>query len=310
MAAFEAAARHENFARAAEELHLTHSAVSHAVRNLEARMGEMLFARRGRRVLLTPRGAQLAQRIRVGLNLMAEALGEAPPPVEQARIVLGAPAEFTSQVLFADPKSRDLLDRCELRTGLSIEALRSGAADLVVVAGPEAGAGFVSRRLRRDTVLPVAAPRLVGRAAQLGEHPMVENLAYPWRPWLSRLHQMEIDPTFSVVVGDGGLAIDAAKAGLGVSLARSSLVREDLAAGRLVRVGSAELPADEDYYVVWDPNGARALLAAAVVERLAGPSWRHGEPPPVADQPWPGRRQRAARTGSTAVETGDWSSTN
>lgn len=293
MAAFEAAARHENFARAAEELHLTHSAVSHAVRNLEARMGEMLFARRGRRVLLTPRGAQLAQRIRVGLNLMAEALGEAPPATEQARIVLGAPAEFTSLVLFADPKSRDLLGRCELRTDLSIEALRSGTADVVVVAGLDAWPGLASRRLRRDTVLPVAAPRLVGRAPQLGEHPMVENLAYPWRLWLSRLHQMEIAPTFSVVVGDGGLAIDAAKAGLGVSLARSSLVHEDLAAGKLVRVGSAELPADGDYHVVWDPNGARGLLAAAVVERLTGPSWLHAEPPATPNEAWTGRRPRA-----------------
>ncbi|MFP2900874.1 LysR family transcriptional regulator [Corallococcus sp. 4LFB] len=60
LAAFESAARHQNFARAAEELHLTASAVSHHVRKLEDRLGVVLFQRHARGVALTAEGRQLA----------------------------------------------------------------------------------------------------------------------------------------------------------------------------------------------------------------------------------------------------------
>ena len=70
---FEAAARHESFSRAAEELHITHGAVSHQVRALEEHLGAALFARHGKRVTLTAAGRTFAERVRGALEEIAQA---------------------------------------------------------------------------------------------------------------------------------------------------------------------------------------------------------------------------------------------
>ena len=70
---FEAAARWENFSRAAQELHLTHGAVSRAVRLLEDDLGVALFERRSRRVYLNEAGRKLARAVGDGLGLMRQA---------------------------------------------------------------------------------------------------------------------------------------------------------------------------------------------------------------------------------------------
>jgi LysR family transcriptional regulator, glycine cleavage system transcriptional activator len=75
LAAFESAARHQNFAHAAEELHLTASAVSHHVRKLESRLGVALFRRHARGVTLTPEGRQLADASSNALSDLAAVLG-------------------------------------------------------------------------------------------------------------------------------------------------------------------------------------------------------------------------------------------
>lgn len=71
--AFEAAARHENFSRAAEELHLTHGAISHQVRALERELGLALFERHGKQVRITPQGAQYARQLAKAFADMAAA---------------------------------------------------------------------------------------------------------------------------------------------------------------------------------------------------------------------------------------------
>ena len=85
LAAFEAAARHENFGLAAAELHLTESAISHAVRRLEAQVGTALFQRAGRSVVLTPDGRDLADRIRAVLQLLGHAFARVRPSLREAR---------------------------------------------------------------------------------------------------------------------------------------------------------------------------------------------------------------------------------
>ena len=82
---FEAAARHENFSRAADELCLTHGAVSRAVRLLEDDLGVALFQRRSRRVFLTDAGRKLAQAVHDGLGLMRHAAQELRTEAARAR---------------------------------------------------------------------------------------------------------------------------------------------------------------------------------------------------------------------------------
>jgi LysR family glycine cleavage system transcriptional activator len=273
--AFEAAARYQNFARAADELNLTHSAISHAVRNLEGRIGQPLFNRHGRRVALTPHGAELAQRVRAGLKLMSDAFGDEQPAGASARVILGAPPEFSSQVLFSLPGARELLARCEIRGDLTVDALREGRADLVIAPGGEAWPGLASRRLRRDHIFPVVAPYLISaqKTPELGEVAMIENLSYPWRLWLCHQPGAEAPQQYGLVVNDWRLAIDAAKAGLGACLTRSSLVREELESGDLVRLGQAQVSADSDYHLIWNPQAALSGSTASIIERLTGQGW-------------------------------------
>ena len=82
---FEAAARQEHFGRAAAELHLTHGAVSRAVRLLEDDLRVALFERRSRRVYLTDAGRTLARAVGQGLDLMRQAVGELRASVRQPR---------------------------------------------------------------------------------------------------------------------------------------------------------------------------------------------------------------------------------
>lgn len=277
--AFEAAARYESFARAAVELNLTQSAISHAIRTLEARLGQSLFLRRGRRVMLTPRGAKLARRVRAGLSLMANAFSDEADPVDPHRVVIGAPPDFTAQVLLPHLAAGDLLDSCEVRTTLSVSALNDGSADLIVAPGAGSWPDLASRRLGIDSVFPVASPQLARTRGfpDLGCLPLVENLAHPWRLWLAQVQNAHEPAVLGLVVDDWRLAIDAAKAGAGVCLARSSLAREDLAAGRLIRVGDAELTIGDGYHLLWDPRAKRRGAAVAIIERLTGEPLASGE---------------------------------
>jgi LysR family glycine cleavage system transcriptional activator len=270
--AFEAAARYESFARAAVELNLTQSAISHAIRALESRVGERLFERRGRRVALTPGGAHLAQRIRAGLALLAGAFGDAEVLDDAERVVIGAPLEFVSQVLMPRLSASSLLDRCEVRTTLLPSALVDGAADLVVTRGPVAWPALAHRLLAKDSVFPVAAPRLAGAAGfpDLTDLPLIENVAHPWRLWLAQVRAPGEPGGIGLVVDDWRLAMDAAKAGAGVCLALSSLARGDLASGRLIRVGPAELTLDEGYHLLWNPRAPRRAAVMSVVEQVTG----------------------------------------
>src|SRR6476620_10852798 len=78
IAAFEAAARHASFTKAADELNLTPGAISHAIRALEERLGQQLFLRTGRAVKLTPAGQTLAARVRLSLGLLTDAFDAVP----------------------------------------------------------------------------------------------------------------------------------------------------------------------------------------------------------------------------------------
>ncbi|MCW5759502.1 MAG: LysR family transcriptional regulator [Phenylobacterium sp.] len=98
IAAFEAAARHESFTKAADELNLTQSAISHAIRSLELRLGVDLFDRFGRTVVLTESGRAFVSRLRLSLNLISEAF-EAPARPGRARLVVAATAGIAERIL-------------------------------------------------------------------------------------------------------------------------------------------------------------------------------------------------------------------
>lgn len=273
IAAFEAAARHESFTKAADELNLTQSAISHAIRSLELRLGVDLFDRFGRTVTLTEPGRTFASRLRLSLNLISEAF-EAPARPGRTRLVVAASGGLAERILamrlpvyLAGNPDREI----DLRTVTSSAEVSAGDVDVALLYGAGACAGLTQRRLAGEVLFPVAAPSadLPRRAEDLVRAQLVHHPEHPWRLWLEQVGLGEL-PTPATFTADNALAaLELARNGAGVCLARGLLVRDDLRAGRLVRLFEAEASLREDYTAVWNPASPRAGLIRPFVDWLA-----------------------------------------
>lgn len=281
IAAFEAAARHESFTKAADELNLTQSAISHAVRSLELRLGVALFDRFGRAVVLTDAGRAFVSRLRLSLNLISEAF-EAPARAGRARLIVAATPGIAERVLatrlpafLARNPDREL----ELRTASGTSEVTAGEADVAILYGAGACAGLTQRRLAGETLFPVAAPSagLPRRPEDLVRASLIQQPENPWRLWLEQVGLGEL-PIHAALCADNPLAaLELARNGAGICLARGLLVRDDLQAGRLVRVFEAEASLREDYTAVWNPASPQADVIRLFVDWLAAAL----EPPAV-----------------------------
>ena len=286
LAAFEAAARHQNFAHAAEELHLTASAVSHHVRKLESRLGVALFQRQARGVSLTAEGRQLAD---ASSNALADLEGTLqrlrarPNEVPRVRITtlhsLSVSWLLPRLVRFA-ARHPDVALGFETDSALS--RFDDGGPDLGIRHGPGQWPGLTAHLLMDERLFPVAAPTLAGSdgvrgPADLLALPLVADLARQgWPDWFraAGVHAPRIDERYRFVDSTGAMA--AAADGLGVALARDRIVRPWLADGRLRQLPGPELPARWGYHVVHPSHRRLRGPAKAFVDWLLADVAEHG----------------------------------
>jgi len=271
IAAFEAAARHESFTKAADELNLTQSAISHAVRSLELRLGLDLFERYGRTVVLTEAGRAFVSRLRLSLNLISEAFDVQPRP-GRSRLVVGAGPGVLERVLAPRLGGLDrTLEQFEFRQVSDHQDAASGEVDVAILFGAGACPGLVRRRLAGEVLFPVTAPSADAprRPEELARMDLIHQPAYPWRLWFEQMGLGEIAITAPMTVDNPVAAIELARGGAGVCLARGLLAREDLRAGRLVRLFDIEVAMREDYSALWNPASPRADLVEPFVDWLA-----------------------------------------
>ncbi len=271
--AFEVAARHRSFSRAATELGVTQSAVSHRIKALETQLGCALFERRAREVDLTDAGRVLADpatqafaALRAGVDRLRRGVG---PHV----VNLSCSPSFAIRWLV--PRLPDLAARHpELRVRLDADDRLSVPGEAGIDACLRYGAGgypgVAQTKLADERIFPVCSPTLGARlrdpadlATQRLFHDTVLR-AHPgrigWTRWLDAAGVLDrVDPEAGPRFSHAHLAIEAAIAGEGVALGRTTLVAADLAAGRLVRPFALELPSALAYW--W--------LTAAADERPA-----------------------------------------
>lgn len=246
--AFEAAARYGSFKDAANELGVTHGAISQQVRLLEDWLGApALFQRFSRRVVLTPGGAALLAEFGPALDRISAAVqvhrgrrGE--PPAAVLRV--NALATFSLRWLLP----RMALFRSEhpdiaVRLTTSNDPVDSlpEPFDVVIRGGPDTFHGFVSRPLLSERRLPVCGPALEARLplteiADLSRHTLLHVSSMPrlWRDWLTEAGHAGLEPASSLTFDHFYLTIQAAIDGLGVAMGPTALVADDVAAGRLV----------------------------------------------------------------------------
>lgn len=272
--AFEAAARHQSFTKAAEELNLTHGAVGHAVRGLEARMGAPLFHRPGRSLQLTSEGRALAARIRLALGLLGEAF--APPGLGRAaNVVVSASATVAARLLMPrmlriGEELPNIAVRITTETG---PASPDGDWDVRVHIGEGKWAGCHHQVLSGEVVYPVAAPgfadgRLPRDLDDLQRAPLIWDPASAWMLWLKAQGREPQDYRMLRIADEPGLALEAAALGLGVALARHNLVEPDLASGRLVRLPLPQAESAEGYCAAWNPASRNVQAVATFTQWL------------------------------------------
>jgi LysR family transcriptional regulator, glycine cleavage system transcriptional activator len=255
---FEAAARLESFSRAAEELHLTHGAVSRQVRALEDHVGAALFTRHGKRVALTAAGRAFAERVRNALQEIAQAAEALGNKRRDNRLTVSVLPSFASRWLM--PRLIRFMDahpQIEVNV-MASTALANFATDEVDVAirfGRGPWPSLVCEEFLDDEYFPVASPKFNrGKLPKepkdlLGVRIIREERDY-WHEFFAAAGVPLEVPLAGHSFNDSTYALQAAARGEGVALARHSIVGEDLQRGTLKRLFRIAVPSRETYWFV------------------------------------------------------------
>ena len=267
---FEAAARHLSFTRAAAELHITHGAISHQIRALEAQLRTKLFRRQGRQMVLTERGQVLVLQIRQGLRLLERAFeGTARRSRTDVLTVSLLPA-FAARWLIPrigsfQAKHPNL--QLNLRTTTELANLESDGVDIAIRYGPGGWVGVQQEKLINESVFPVCSPQY-----RNGDHPrtlselasadLLLNPHQPWEPWFNAAGADIREPSRGTSYTDAALLLEAAAEGHGIALARATLAADDIRSGRLVRLFDCAVPDEYAYFLVWRADSPKLKTIA------------------------------------------------
>lgn len=265
---FEAAARHQSFLKAADEMAVTPGAVSRQIKALETELGLRLFERFNRAVRLTPAGEQLAERVRQGLGVLQAAVAEA----QGARAgPLTVSVMHSLAARWLAPRLHDFQQRYP---GVQVMIAASDlAADLVrdridiairYGAGPYPG--YAATRLIATRMFPVCSPRLLETQALKAPGDLAHALLLSdvnvtptettWRHWLAAADALDVDTSRGLQFSNTYLAIEAALAGRGVALAQEAMVVEELKDGRLVRPFDTTVQGAHSHWILTLPERA------------------------------------------------------
>jgi LysR family glycine cleavage system transcriptional activator len=281
LAAFESAARHQSFSRAAEELHVTDSAISHRIRLLEDHLGQKLFLRTRGGLTLTGTGTYYLSAVQDALaTLKAASASLSRGERRSVRISIG-PALARNWLVgrlgefYRLHAGVDLEISATKLAGNKLGVLKSGEADVAIRYGREQDwAGFDAVKLLEGNLFPVCAPsyrKLNGplrRPKDLVKAMLLRLPGQPWKPWFAAAGLQSEEPGIGPVFSDADLMLDAAVNGQGVALARSMLVREHLSSGRLVMPFDISIPAASSYFAVTLPEASRRAEVKALLEWL------------------------------------------
>jgi LysR family transcriptional regulator, glycine cleavage system transcriptional activator len=258
--AFEAAARHESFTRAAEELCVTQGAVSHQVKALEAELGIKLFIRERQRLIITEAGRQYLAVLRDALDRIAVGTERLIQRQSTGVLTVSTSPDFAAKWLvhrlgrFAEAHSE-----IDLRVSATLHHVDFARedVDLAVRHGDGSWPGLDAVRLCSEELFAVCSPKLLSGRRRM-KNPS-DVLKFPllhlddhktWSKWLAAAGVVNAQFSQGLVLNRASMVIDAAVDGQGVALARTTLAAWDLINGRLVRPFAETLRISKTYWIV------------------------------------------------------------
>lgn len=265
--ALEAAARHLNFTKAADELCVTQSAVSHQIRHLEDLWDLKLFDRPPRGLVLTRNGQALAPVVRNFFDRLSETLETLKSEVKRDPLRIDTLQSFAVKWLV--PRINDFHNEFPdidlwISTHDELVNFATDNVDLAIRLGLGNYPDLHSTLLLKEYVFPVCSPTFLEKVGMPSSHldlhklPLLLRLGDPahpnWEDWFAKVGQEEVVVVEGPRFPDTNMALQAAKDGQGIALARSAHVCEDLKAGKLVKLFDYDYPSNVSYYLVC-PSG-------------------------------------------------------
>jgi len=259
--AFEAAARHLSFTRAAAELNVTPTAISHLIRRLEQQLGTALFIRRNRALALTREGQDYLPPVRSAFEDLRQATARLRRPAHEGLLTVSTTASLATKWLVSRVAAfQDAHPSMEVRitTSAHLVDFRREEVDIAVRFGRGNWPDLRADWLMAEHLFPVCSPALLAAKqlrtpADLARHTLLHTTVSreDWQLWLTAAGlPLSIAKQRGLMFDQGFMAVQAAMEGLGVALGRTHLVADDIAAGRLVVPFDMVLPQDAGYYIV------------------------------------------------------------
>jgi LysR family glycine cleavage system transcriptional activator len=268
--AFEAAARLESYSAAAQELGLTHGAISHRIRELETQLGVTLFRRTGRSMTPTRETVTLLAQVREALGLLQRALPDVAHSTPGRLVVSVHPSLATRWLV---PRIGSFLRAApdlsvEVRSVADLGEFLSHGVDLAIRYGSGTWGNAAGERIAGEVLFPVCSPAYrdahrIRKPGDLRRCRLLRHAWQPWQPWLRAARVAMKEPTGNLTLSDTAMLLEAAAAGEGVALSRSLFAADDLARGRLVRLFDVEVDDAFAYYLTWHLGAPLSRSGAA-----------------------------------------------
>ncbi|MFZ6718578.1 LysR substrate-binding domain-containing protein [Undibacterium sp. Ji49W] len=260
LSAFEAAARHNSFAVAAEELCITPSALSHRIRLLEEHLCERVFVREGRSVTLTEFGRRYLDVVRGALRTLSDFPLPNKIAQNQLRVKVTVPPTFARYMFMPRLASfTRQYPEIEIEVFLFVPLydLSLSESDVEVRFGAGEYPNLVTRKLFVEPSFVVASPAYLKTLpamqtpTDLRHAKLLRSALEPWQPWFEVAGLDWPEPTTGLRVDDLGLLLEAIKHGHGIGLTRQHFAQEMIRRGDVVRVFETQLATPpHSYYLV------------------------------------------------------------
>ncbi len=275
---FEVACRHGSYSEAARELHVTHSAVSQRIRQLEEELGLTLFERQGNRMVPTTSGVRLQAGVKSALSEMNAALAGIQTRRKDAEITVSLLPVMAARWLV--PRLSRFTARfphinLHIKTGQSLANFKSDGVDIAIRFGTGDWKGLRATKLLDEEFFPVCSPGLNGGRlpkdpASMLSQPLLIDRNLSWHAWFKSAG-LKLDRDIAgTSFTDTNALMEAAVTGQGIALGRLSVTGSDILAGKLVRLSEYSLRVAYCHYAVYpiasESNPALAAFRDWLVE--------------------------------------------